>query len=365
MSRETLGYVKLEWTCPKCGARNPGPEKTCLGCGAPQPADVQFVQASGVEASQDEALRKMAEKGADIHCPFCGTRNPAGTEVCSQCGGDLVHGVKREAGRVVGAYTAGPVKQIACPNCGTLNPETAHRCSQCGAPLGRSAEPEKPDALAADGGKPRSNVLIYALVAGAVLLVICVIAGLLFAASPKETRRGTVQSVGWQTSVAIEALRPVTRQNWQEQVPAEAELGNCVDKVRTTVSSEPAGGNYTKVCGTPYTIDSGSGVGQVVQDCQFDIYEPYCEYTVQEWQVVDQAQLSGSDFNPLFASPALTGDQRLGGQRAEFEVVFATDGSQYVYHPSTSEEFNKYPVGSAWNLKINSFGQIVEIEPAQ
>ena len=45
MAQESLGFVKLEWTCPKCGSRNPGPEKTCLGCGAPQPQDVKFEQA--------------------------------------------------------------------------------------------------------------------------------------------------------------------------------------------------------------------------------------------------------------------------------------------------------------------------------
>ena len=135
MPKETLGYVKLEWTCPKCNNRNPGPEKTCLSCGAPQPQDVQFVQAEQQELSQDEVLKKTAEAGADIHCAFCGTRNPAGASICSQCGADLKTGTRREAGRVVGAFKAGPAKQITCPSCGTMNPETALKCTQCGAQL--------------------------------------------------------------------------------------------------------------------------------------------------------------------------------------------------------------------------------------
>ena len=365
MSRETLGYVQLEWTCPKCGTRNRGTDKTCQSCGAPQPTEVEFVQAAGVEASQDETLRKTVEKGTDIHCPFCGTRNPADAEVCSQCGGDLKQGVKRETGRVVGAYTAGPVAQIACPNCNALNPETAHLCSQCGAPLRREAVPAAPVEPLARAGSPRSGILIFALVGVAVLLLICVIGGLIFAASPKETRQGAVQSADWRTVVAIEALQPVTRQDWQERIPAEAQIGSCVDRVYTTVSSEPSSGKYDKVCGTPYTVDSGTGVGEVVQDCEYKVYEPYCEYSTQEWQVVDNAELSGSNLNPVFASPALSADQRLGGQRAEYSVVFSTDRGQYTYHPSSGGEFAQFLIGSLWDLKINSFGQIVGIEPAQ
>jgi hypothetical protein len=265
----------------------------------------------------------------------------------------------------VGAYAAGPVKHIECSNCHALNPETSHHCNQCGAPLRKDAGPSKPEPAVAGVGNQRSGILIYALVAGVVLLVICVIAGLILAASPKETKQGAVQSVGWQTSVAVEALQPVTRQDWQERIPAQAQVGNCVDRVYTTVSNVPAAGTYTKVCGTPYTIDSGSGVGQVVQDCEYEIYEPYCEYTTQEWQVVDQAQMSGSDLNPVFASPSLSEDQRLGEQRVEYVIVFSTGQGQYIYHPSNSEEFHKYLVGSVWSLKINSFGQIVGIEPAQ
>jgi ribosomal protein L40E len=88
MSQEVLGYVKMEWVCPKCNSRNPGPQKTCIGCGAPQPPDVQFQQAEQQQLITDQAEIAQAQAGPDIHCPFCGTRNPAGAKTCSQCGGD-------------------------------------------------------------------------------------------------------------------------------------------------------------------------------------------------------------------------------------------------------------------------------------
>ena len=48
---------------------------------------------------KDEALIRMAKAGPDIHCPYCGTRNPGTAELCSNCGGELSMGGKfRKAG---------------------------------------------------------------------------------------------------------------------------------------------------------------------------------------------------------------------------------------------------------------------------
>ena len=116
MARKKIGHIELQWTCPNCNGINPGSEKTCGSCGAPQPEDVVFEQAERQEIITDEEKIAQAEAGADIHCPYCGTRNPAGTEVCSNCGGDLVEGMVRESGRVVGAYKTGPAAQINPPS---------------------------------------------------------------------------------------------------------------------------------------------------------------------------------------------------------------------------------------------------------
>ncbi len=43
-------------------------------------------------------MAKIASAGADIHCGFCGTRNPATATICSQCGADLKEGKARQAG---------------------------------------------------------------------------------------------------------------------------------------------------------------------------------------------------------------------------------------------------------------------------
>jgi hypothetical protein len=363
MPKEILGYVNLEWTCPKCNNRNPGPEKTCLSCGAPQPKDVQFIQAEQQELSQDEVLKKTAQAGADIHCAFCGTRNPAGASICSQCGADLKTGTRREVGRVVGAFKAGPAKQIACPNCGTMNPETALKCTQCGAQLALNQAVAVVPPLA--GASLKSNKWVWIAGAAFILLCICAVISYAFLSAPRLSQTGIVEDVEWQTSVPIEELGPVTHTAWQDEIPPGGQVGSCEDKVRQTVDTEPGGGKYNKVCGTPYTLDTGSGVGEVVQDCQFEILAPYCEYTVQEWQVVDEAKQTGSDLVPVFANPQLSGNQRLGDEHASYVIVFEADKGQYTYNISSLEEFQKFQIGSQWILKINSFGNVVSVEPVQ
>src|SRR6185369_15352227 len=154
--RRTLGYIQNEWTCPNCNTRNKGGDKTCSNCGAPQPENVQFELGADQKLVTDAEQIKAAQAGADIHCGFCGTRNPATAETCSQCGADLKEGKAREAGRVMQAPPAQP-KVIKCNNCGTENLGTNTACSNCGSPLPRVA-PAQAVAQPVVTGKPAASV---------------------------------------------------------------------------------------------------------------------------------------------------------------------------------------------------------------
>lgn len=361
MPAESLGFVKLEWICPKCGSRNPGPQKTCLSCGAPQPENVQFQQAEQQQLITDQKEVQQAKAGADIHCAFCGTRNPAGAKVCAQCGADLEKGVQREAGAVVGAFAVGPVKkQVACPNCGMQNAATALKCTQCGASLAPA-----PAAAPAPVAAPATKMNPVLIVLGILALVICVcVAGsALMSMFRTEGQTGVVQSVHWETSVVIEALQPVRHEDWRDEIPSEAQLGNCTEKVHH-VQDEPAP-NSNKVCGTPYTVDKGSGYGEVVQDCQYEVLEEYCQYTVMEWGQVDVSRLEGNDYRPAWPEPNLAGEQRLGDKMDQYSILFQTDKGQFVYSTSDYDLFQQCQVGSNWILNINGLGQVVSIEPAR
>ena len=368
MAQKTIGYVHLEWICPNCGTRNQGIQKTCSTCGSPQPQDVVFEEAQKQELIQDEALKETAKKGPDIHCPYCNARNASDAKVCVQCGGDLTGGVRREAGRVIGAFStqAKPIQQIACPHCGAPNPDTNKTCEKCGGNLA------VPPAMESAGGEPAAAPItkgkpLFAAGCGIAALIgigltsIVIIVLIILALTKKEVVSGTVQNTTWERIVEIQALADVSRSDWKDEIPADARVGDCVDKLHHEQDS-PAP-QSTEVCGTPYTVDTGSGVGEVVQDCVYQVYAEYCDYTVKDWKTVDQVSLNGTDMNPVWPEPDLASDQREGDRIERYTIFFATSDGILKYVTSDYRLFLQCKPGSEWILSINTFGDIVDLEP--
>lgn len=361
MARKKIGDIELVWTCPNCQGINPGSVQVCESCSKPQPADVKFELPKHQELIKDETAKAKAAAGADIHCPYCGTRNPAGTKTCSHCGGDLTEGKARETGQVLGAFETKPETKVPCPHCGTLNPDTARVCSQCGGRM-QMEEPAVPvPPSAPTGTRLKPNYGLY-VVAALVVLLLCGAIGYLIALSGRrEVVSAVVQNVRWERSIPILGLIPVQYSNWQDEIPTGAPIGSCREEIRRT-SSEPEP-DSVEVCGTPYSVDTGGGYAEVVQDCEYQVYDQYCSYTVEEWRQVDVATLSGNDLSPIWPEPQLNNGQRLGDQANEtFTAIFA-DGSQtYTYQTNNLELFQQLQPGSEWQLELNGFGDIVTIE---
>ncbi len=356
MVKKTVGYVRLEWTCPRCGSKNPGPQKMCGGCGGPQPDDVKFEQPAQEKLVTDEEEIKRATAGPDEHCPYCGARNPARAETCTQCGGDLTDATARAAGQVLGAHRDKAAKDVPCPSCGAMNPGTALKCSQCGASM---AQPKPKPRVKKPTKRPSSGPVAF--IAGGAALVL--IALFIFLATRTSDVIGIVESVSWTRTIAIEALGPATHEDWRDEIPTDAVVGTCTEKVHHT-QDEPAPG-AKEVCGTPYTEDTGTGYGEVVQDCQYQVTADWCTFTVQEWQKTDEVTLSGADPNPRWPDLQLGSDQREGTPDEAYQIVFDTDGDTYTYQTSDSAAFSQYAIGSRWVLKVNKLNQLTSIEPAR
>ncbi len=357
MTQKTLGYVELEWTCKRCGTKNPGTQKTCTNCGAAMGEEDQFDLPAQQELITDEQKLEQAKKGPDVHCPFCGTRNPAGAEECSQCGGDLRGAQARGQGQVMGAFTTQAAPEITCPSCGTPNPASASRCLNCGGSLAQ----EKPPApqMPAAPQAARSNKTLWMVVAG--LIVLACLGSILFLVMSlrTEAQTATVQSVQWERSIELLEQKPVERKDWRDEIPAGANISTCTREYRRT-QSQPAPG-AEEVCGTPYTVDQGSGVAKVVQDCEYRIYDDYCTYTQMEWVVVDTASLQGSDLNPVWPAIVLSAGQREGERRQSYTVVFRSEGETYTYRLSDPQEFSGFTPGSEWILDVNAFGAVTDV----
>jgi ribosomal protein L40E len=354
-SRRTLGYIQNEWTCPNCGTRNKGAVKTCENCGAPQPENVQFELPAQQEFVKDEKQIEAAKAGADIHCPFCGTRNPASAKTCSQCGGDLTGGKAREAGQIMQAPPpAGQPKTIVCDNCGTENPASNAVCSKCGSPLPKIAAPAMaPQAAvgAMAAGKPLAQKKTNWLLIGGILAAVaicCVVIGTLFL-FPSKSVQATVVDVHWQTSVPVQEIRAVDHNDERGSPPSDAYDVSCRDESRDVCEQK--------------TIDKGNGYSEVVEECHTET-EQYCSYTVDEWTTIQTYTLDGNDLRPIYESPSIASGQRLGDQSEKLKVTFQTEnGEQETYSPDTVSEFQQFDPGSTWTLKMNALGSVVGVEP--
>ena len=356
MSQKELGYVELEWTCPNCKTRNPGMTKTCQSCGSPQPADVEFHSKTDEQLLQDENKIKQAAKGPDIHCGFCGARNPADAAICSQCGGDLKQGKARQSGQQIGAFQSGSGTTVKCPHCAAENPANAQFCSGCGAPLKTVEKPEAPK----KGGL--STGCLIALGAAGLLIVIGIftLIGLGF---KKTDLTGSLNGMEWKREIAVEEYGPVSKSDFISDIPSGADIGSCNQRLKGTSDSPST--NSVEVCGEPYKVDKGNGVAEVVQDCKYEIYEDFCDFTVEEWHDGSPLIASGSGPNAAWPAVSLSNNQREGDRSENYTMEFISNGDMFTYSTSDYALYHQANTGSEWNLTVNGFGAVVDIKPVQ
>jgi hypothetical protein len=193
-----------------------------------------------------------------------------------------------------------------------------------------------------------------------VFIVLCCFAVVfVFFVLRTEETSGTVEQVYWERSIAIEAIVPVEYSAWEDQIPTDAEVIRCDVEVRS-IESEPVIG-ADEVCGTPYSVDTGSGYAEVVQDCEYHVYDSYCTFSVLEWRPVNSADLSGYDFNPVWPEPIIDNEQRLGAHTESYTIFFDTENGDYSYSVNSFETFQQFNIGSEWILELNALGGVVSV----
>ena len=359
MPQETVGYTELEWTCQFCGTKNPGMQKVCSGCGAAMSKEQKFEAPTQQKLITDKDKLEQAKAAPDITCPYCGVRNVSSAKACKNCGGDLTSAEARAKGEVVGAFTTAPVPDVKCPFCGTMNAGTAAKCKNCGGNLGKAptAPPAAKAATPAQGGK----IGVFAI---AIIALLCLAGALfLFLGGRTTDQAATVQGVNWERSIAVLEQRPTDKEDWRNRIPADGQLVGCEERVRTVQDQQTS--RSRKVCGTPYTVDEGTGAGRVVQDCQYEVLDDWCVYSVNEWRAVNAIVAEGSDLNPKWPNASVAAGQRTGNTTEKYQVTFLSNDKRYTYWPDSEAEFKRFTPGSRWTLKVNTFGDVTAAEPAK
>jgi predicted nucleic acid-binding Zn ribbon protein len=350
MARKSLGYSKLLWVCPNCDTRNPGPKKSCSTCGTPQPKDVEFIQADAEELLKDTNTARAVKKGADIHCPYCGTRNSADAAECKQCSGDLSGAMKRKTGSKLGAFGGQNTGGIKCPSCGTINPPNAPRCGKCGSGLHQSSK------KISQKDRKKKSPLPWIIIS---ILVLSVVGFVVARTRNKSTVDAVVQDLYWQRSIPVEEYKAVQQEGWWDEIPEGADIVACEDAARYT-SDEPEE-NSIEVCGTPYTVDTGTGYGEVVQDCEYEVYDSYCTYEIGEWTQIDILQSEGYGNSPQWPSAELRSNQREGEAKETYTIVFDSDEGQIEFKTDDADVFASFYAGETVDLVLDGFGNIRDI----
>jgi hypothetical protein len=250
------------------------------------------------------------------------------------------------------------VAEVTCPSCATVNPATNFKCSNCGTTLPVPGAPE-PAPRPVATGRGFNPILIVALVG---IVLACCIGGYIYFNQTDEVR-AEVGDVNWQRSIVVLGLAPVNRQNWRDQIPSNADVGSCSEQVR--YRSDYAEVNSREVCGEPYTVDTGSGFGEVVQDCYYEVYDDYCQYTSIEMIPVTTLVERGNDLSPRWPEVRLGNEEQQGEATETYSVEFQVDGREYTYTPRDASAFQQFRPGSEWNIEVNNLGNIVDIQPAQ
>jgi hypothetical protein len=208
--------------------------------------------------------------------------------------------------------------------------------------------------------KPEGGgVALWWFVGGALLLV-AVIGLFAWFGSRTESQTAVAQEARWVRTITVAGLVPVSRTAWQDQLPAAADVQACQSVLRYT-SDEPVAGSR-EVCGAPYAVDTGTGYGEVVQDCEYQVYDQQCTYQTLQWLPVDTLQTSGVGFAPQWPTVGITPDRRVAEQNEEYQCIVDAGGESYSFSLSP-DEYGLCQVGSTWNIDVNAFGSLVNAEP--
>ena len=394
--------IEMLWDCAVCKAkRNLGLERHCRNCGHPKDdRDPEYMPDNVTVADALEGdKRRRGLAGPDWKCAYCGSLQNPLNKCCTECG--VPQGEKAKK-----AWEAPVTTATFEPTTGTKTSSETH--------TEHVEEPKRDTPVKAFTAGYRDNAadlpiprLSMSLAAKRALIIgppaIILFGLLLWLVFRTKVVDAHVTAISWTHSVKIERYQVWHHDGWYPEqgafnVQNDGRRIHHYDHVKVGSHTE----NYTArvACGsdcrtvrgscttTPVRCTSNrngtancSGGDRVCdpdrQECttrycdeprtrSVDDYEDqpryqdYYEWDVWDWGYNRTVVSSGSTTQENWPSDdALkpthlnTGEQeRESGRVADHDVTFSDGKDSWHLHPSTCVEFERYPVGGAWRIKV-------------
>lgn len=340
------------WDCPHCGnVANRGPDKHCPACGSGRGADVKIYLPENAREVQEEAELARANAGPDWSCSYCQVDNWATARFCVNCG-------------------AGQDGSAPRPVVDTL--------------YTKPAEEPKP------GTRSYRKLLL-----GCVGLPLLLLFLLIWMAMPSKADLKVVGHA-WQRVIHSEDYRKVDESDWDNAVPAGAEVQrtsreihhyNKVQigterKTRTKSERVQVGSERVKVG----TRNKGNGYFEDVYENRpkyetrtstetysepvyrdDPVYRTKVYYKIWKWVPGSDATAAGQDLNPRW--PDFQADpkqHREHGREEHYEVklVDAKKNKPYSYEAKSEVEWRQFQDGQTYPGKV-SRSKCVELKSSK
>ncbi len=355
------------WDCKFCGQQKllAKTNRTCTQCGAAQDPKWRYFPS---DKDKVEAQNHVFE-GKDQLCPACDSVNSAGNKFCIRCGAPMD-----------GAEKAGTVpsrSKSAGDDFETQNLKALQQAQKELAQLEEAAERKSMQrsgrmglvqngpvkGLERRGRQPTSKKTV-AIVGGGLGGVFSLAGVTVWLLSMTVPITVEVTGHSWQRQIAIEVYKAQADSDWDDSLPGGAYNVTCSSKQRST-NRIPDG----ETCSTRQ-VDQGDGTFSEESYCTTDyreepVYDDYCSYTVNRWEVARWASASGRSLaeepvwpraNARTCPTAELGCERQGPRREDYTLQLLDRNTGESYQCDRAQpEWQITPVGTELQLEVGRF----------
>lgn len=352
-------FVEMVWSCPACKADNRGHDLVCATCGRPKTSSDEDRMPSALLPVADPAKLAEAAAGPNWRCPYCQSEERDARGECARCGGER---------------TAEPGAPARASRSVTIPPPPP---------------PPPGDATFVERFLPDRFPVLSAMLATVVIGLLVAGAWWLFAPTERDVR---VAGTHWTWTVVLRERHVLQGEGWRSGAPWGAYNLACVSRQRGTEDchahdcrchsvshSEPYDCDCHEAC-HEHCSSGHNGYARCRERChlrcstcyrplpsttecdtcydQCPVYADWCSYTYEQWDVVNDATLRGTDHAPQ--RPALVAVD--ANHRTEddlgFDVDFRGRDGAWSYRPANQTDYDRFTSGARWRVETNRAGMI-------